>query len=306
MIRTPDTIFTDTHGKEFQEKEHLFALTVNDGDIHQFAAGHISSHWHKELEIFLLLEGCVRAGIADRICRLNAGEGCFINTEVIHSFTAETARACRYRSFVFSSDIIAGTPGSIFDTAYVRPVLENGIPYYQFQKENGDDYYFEQFEHAFTACTAEPYGYEFQVRNALSNILLYVKSKNPGTGERRIPPVQEARLKEMLLWIDRHLDSHITVSEIAASANICTRECQRIFHHYLHYSPMEYLQRKRIFYAARLLSDTARPVTDIALQCGFSNPGYFSMQFRRLMDAAPSEYRAAVRKSFQKSGPAET
>ena len=46
-------ITVDNYGKELQEKEPLLLdLTVNDGDIHQFAAGYIPSHWHKELEIF--------------------------------------------------------------------------------------------------------------------------------------------------------------------------------------------------------------------------------------------------------------
>lgn len=119
-----------------------------------------------------------------------------------------------------------------------------------------------------------------------------------GMADRPIPSIQETRLKEMLLWIDHHLETHITVSQIANTANICTRECQRIFHQYLHYSPVEYIQRKRLFNAAKLLEDTDNPVTDIALSCGFSNPSYFSKQFRELMDRTPSEYRTMVREKL--------
>ncbi len=297
MIRKPSFILTDGNGKELQEKKlHSLDLTVNDGDIRQFAAGHIPPHWHKELEIFLLLEGNIRIGIGDSTYRLQAGDGCFINTETLHSFTAETASPCKYRSFVFGPEIIGGMPGSIFDTAYVRPLLENGAAYMKFQRGNGDDVYFEQFAHAFSACESPEYGYEFHVRNALSSILLYVQSRcTGGTDSRSIPSIHEIRLKEMLLWIDGNLGNSITVSEIADAANICTRECQRIFHHYLHYSPVEYVRRKRIFHAARLLSDTDMPVTDIALNCGFSNPSYFSKQFRELMENTPSGYRAAAR-----------
>lgn len=42
MIRKPNFILVDNCGKEVQEKDaHLLDLSVNDGDIHQFAAGHI-------------------------------------------------------------------------------------------------------------------------------------------------------------------------------------------------------------------------------------------------------------------------
>lgn len=296
MIRQPSYILTDDCGKEVQENNLLLLdLSVNDGDIHQFAADHIPSHWHKELEIFCLLEGCITINAGDHIYHLQAGDGCFINTEIIHSFTPEISSPCRYRSFVFSPDIIGGTPGSVFDTVYVRPLLENGAPFVKFQKGNDDKIYFEQFELAFTAYESEEYGYEFQVRNALSNILLYTKSKSADAAKRSISSVQENRLKNMLLWIDHHLEAAFTVSDIADAANICTRECQRIFNQYLHYSPVEYVQRKRIFHAARLLSDTDLPVTDIALSCGFSNPSYFSKQFRKLMKKTPVNYRTEVR-----------
>lgn len=278
MIRKPNFLLINDHGKELQEKNmHLLDLTVNDGDIHQFVAGHIPSHWHKELEIFVLLEGDVNVCTSGNTCRLQAGDGCFINTEVLHSFTADTASPCRYRSFVFHPDIVGGTPGSIFDTAYIRPLLENGVSFLKFQKENGDGIYFEQFDCAFAACASEEYGYEFLTRNALSNIVLYISSKGCCNEiKRSIPPIHETRLKEMLLWIDGHLQEHLHVTDIADAAGICTRECQRIFRQYLHYSPIGYIQRKRIFNAAQLLSDTDRPVTDIALDCGFSSPSYFS------------------------------
>lgn len=303
MIKSNSYILVDNQGKEMQDKNiQLFDLTVNDGDIHQFAAGHIPSHWHREFEVFILLEGDIQIGIGDCTYRLKAGDGCFINTEVIHSFTAEVPSPCRYRSFVFSPEIVGGTPGSIFDTAYVRPLMENGVSFLKFQEQNGDSRYFKEFGRAFAACVGEEIGYEFQVRDALSNILLYVRTKNAAAVPRAIPSIQEARLKEMLLYIENNFDHQITVLEVANAANVCTRECQRIFNQYLHYNPIEYIRRKRIFNAARMLADSDGPVTEIALSCGFSDPSYFSRQFREIMDSTPSEYRTAVKENAASQG----
>ncbi len=295
MIRNRSFLLTDRQGKELLEDGgQLFDIAVNSGDIHQFAAGYIPSHWHKELEIFVLLEGHIQIGIGDRTYRLQAGDGCFINTEVIHSFTADVPSPCRYRSFVFAPDIVGGMPGSVFDAAYVRPLLESGVSFLKF-REGEDLVYFEQFHRAYLLYEEEGYGYEFRVRDALSHILLLAKAKSKSAAGRAIPSFQEARLKEMLLWIDRNLEKPIAVSEIAAAANICTRECQRIFSQYLHYSPVEYVQKKRVIYAAKQLADTDMPVTDIALNCGFTNPSYFAKRFKEFMGSTPGEYRAAVR-----------
>lgn len=98
----------------------------------------------------------------------------------------------------------------------------------------------------------------------------------------------------MLQWIEQNLFKNITVNEIASAANICPRECQRVFQRYVHYSPMEYLRLKRILMAAELLSTTDSPVIDIALECGFSSSSYFSKQFKLLTGSTPTEYRKAV------------
>ncbi len=305
MIQSRTSVFTDGEGKELLEEDlRFFPLIVNDGDIRQYIAGHIPSHWHKELEIFVLHKGSVRIGIGDCFYTLQAGEGCFINAEVIHSFTAEAPGSCAFRSFVFGPDVVGGMPGSVFDTAYVRPLVESGVPFLEFREEDGDGLYFEQFRRAFQACAEECYGFEFQVREALSNILLHVKAKSRTGAARAVASAQEARLKDMLLWIDGHFREGASVSDIAGAANICVRECQRIFRQYLHYSPMEYVQRKRIFAAAKQLADTDGSVTDIALGCGFSNSSYFCKLFKALMGSTPGKYREGVQASL--SGQAGT
>ena len=70
--------------EEINELEHSpFNLHANEGNIHRYAAGLIPSHWHRELEIFLLLEGRVRIGIGKETFEILPGEGCFINTGIL-------------------------------------------------------------------------------------------------------------------------------------------------------------------------------------------------------------------------------
>ena len=104
-------------------------------------------------------------------------------------------------------------------------------------------------------------------------------------------------MKQMIEFIDINLKSTMTVKEIADTASICSRECQRIFIKYLHYSPMEYVQRRRIFIAAEQLSTTDTPVIDIALDCGFSSPSYFTKKFKALVGSTPTEYRTAIQET---------
>lgn len=291
MIRSMSAITTDPHGKELIEDDNaMFRVLVNRGDIHQFPAGYLTSHWHREFEVFVLDEGEARIGIGEQNYDLREGDGCFINSGVIHSFTTLVTTPCRYRSFVFAPEVVGGAPGSVYDIGYVRPLQEKGVPFLKLEGPT-DTIYFTEFDRAFTAVEAEETAYEFRVRDALSEILLYMIEKGASVQPHFMPSVQEQRLKEMILWIDGNLSRNLTVEQIARRVNICPRECQRIFRQYLQYSPMEYVLRRRIFGAAEQLLSTDRPVTEIALDCGFASPSYFAKQFRTQMGMTPMAYR---------------
>lgn len=298
MIFNRNYLHINSYRKEVPEQGlEMFNLTANDGDIHQFPTGCIPFHWHSELEIFVLLGGRVQINIRDSTIYLNAGEGCFINTGVLHSFNVLEGFPCRYRSFVFDAGIVGGVPGSIFDVNYVRPIINNGVPYLVFSDNSENAIYFEQFDLAFRACEEEREGYEFCVREALSNILLFLNKKS-FSSFLKIASVREMRLKQILEWIDMNIEKEIRLNDIAVIANICPRECQRIFSKYLHCSPMEYIRRQRMLVAADLITTTNEPVTNVALRCGFSSPSYFSSQFKHMFGKSPIEYRDSFIKTL--------
>lgn len=291
MIQSLNHLSVDPSGRELAENgNHLFDLVANDGDVWQYANGYIPSHWHSEWEIFLLVSGRVALGIGQDTYLFEEGDACFINSGVLHSCTAKVSTPCHYRSFVFSSDIIGGAPGSIFDTNYVRPILENGAPFL-FCKAPLPASFTRPFYQTFSACQEEQNGYEFVVRAALSELMYYVQSHLSISTHSKNTSLKEQRLKEMMTYIKMNLSETITLSSVAASANICERECQRIFRDYLHFSPMEYLARARVDLAANMLATTPFTITEIADHCGFLSPSYFSKQFKRYRGETPLSFR---------------
>ena len=213
---------------------------------------------------------------------------------MIHSVAALVDGPCRYRSFVFDAGILAGMPGSVFDVKYIRPLMENGPAYVFLDYQGEDAACLCAFERAFDACAGEEAGFEFRVREALTQLVLEVIQKSRVSPTRAAADIGETRLKQMLTFMDAHIGATVTLADIAASANVCPRECQRIFGRYLHERPMAYMQRLRVFRAAQMLADTGKPVTEIALDCGFSGPGYFARQFRQITGKTPTAYRGNI------------
>lgn len=289
----------DDQGQELTEDiPHFFDLILNDvtGEHAGCHARYMPSHWHREMEVFLLLKGGVQITIGSMQYEAREGEAYFINGGALHSFYF-TNGPVQYQSFLFDPGIVAGAPGSVFDTVYVRPLQEQGPAGTSFAPGGRDAPFFADFARIFELCQTEPPAYEFAVRECLSRMLLAVREKADIHPLRQATAEQEERVKSMLHWMEDHLREPITLKDIAAHVSLCPRTCQKAFQKYLHCSPMEYLQRRRIFAAAQRLSLSDDPITAIALDCGFSSPSYFAKQFKSQTGTSPKAYRSAVQQT---------
>ena len=297
-LQNREAIQIDSSGEEIRpEGLELFNVVANDMNLRQppFQRNAISHHWHREMELFYLIEGSVSVEAGGQEIHLESGEGCFINSGVIHAFSNDSQAPYVFRSIVFGADLVGGTPGSQFDLRYIRPLLETGPGILPFTKGIGAMSFFRWFNEVFQACRDEPDGYDIEVRYGLSHIMRMVVRQTGAGGVRPISKYKEDRVKRMLRWIDAHLSDKVTVEDIAAAANIGKRECFRLFQQYLRNSPKSCVNQRRIIAAARRIAATDDPIATIALDCGFATPNYFSKCFQEQMGLPPREWRNTTR-----------
>jgi AraC-like DNA-binding protein len=98
-------------------------------------------------------------------------------------------------------------------------------------------------------------------------------------------------MKSVLVHIDEHFARRISLNELAAIAHMSPTAFSKAFTKLNGIGPAQYIKRKRIGQAIRLLEDTDRTVIDIAMDCGFSNISNFYKAFHSLTGHAPGEYR---------------
>jgi AraC family transcriptional regulator len=91
--------------------------------------------------------------------------------------------------------------------------------------------------------------------------------------------------------MDELLGQALTLDDIARSACLSPFHFHRVFKAVFHETPHEYLRRRRLERAARLLRETEDSVTEICLDSGFESPGSFSTLFRARFGASPREFR---------------
>ena len=273
----------------------MFPCAAYYSDIVTNVTGDIPWHWHEEIETLIVCKGTVKIGINGMYYLLKAGDGMFINSNVLHSAIAVGDEECMLHSLVFHSNLISGVAESIFEQRYVRPLLHantlTGLPLYQQIPWQQDT--IECISDAYEFYAKQEFGYELCIREKLTHLwFLMVKHHQDKLEFNDKSENQDtARIKMMLGFIHEHYRESIDVKQIANSARISERECLRCFKRMMGTPPIKYLLKYRIQIAARLLIETDKSVTEICQETGFDSPSYFSKVFKQWISYTPKEYR---------------
>jgi transcriptional regulator GlxA family with amidase domain len=100
------------------------------------------------------------------------------------------------------------------------------------------------------------------------------------------------RLAEAVRLIEDSIEAPLSTEDVARSVRISTRQLERLFRQHLGISPAAYASAARLDRAQSLLRQTAMPVTDVGLACGFASASHFSTAYRSRFGHAPRNERA--------------
>lgn len=92
-------------------------------------------------------------------------------------------------------------------------------------------------------------------------------------------------------YIESHLQRDVSVAQIAESVGYSLFHFIRTFNRVVHHTPYDYLIRRRLTEAARVLATSDRRIADISQDFCFENQECFSRAFKRLFDRPPSQWR---------------
>ncbi len=108
----------------------------------------------------------------------------------------------------------------------------------------------------------------------------------PASGDPRL-----GRLAGVVEVIRRDFAKPLRIADLAKKAGLSASRMERLMKSVLRVSPRQLLTRQRVEAAAALLRDTAQPLGDIALDCGFCDQPTFTRQFKATTGIAPGAYR---------------
>jgi AraC family transcriptional regulator len=103
----------------------------------------------------------------------------------------------------------------------------------------------------------------------------------------------EAALGRVAAYVDEHLDGDLSVERLAREAGLACPALTRAFASVHGLTPRQWIIRRRLAYAERMLAGTDLPLAEIALRAGFASQSHLGAAFKREIGRTPADYRRA-------------
>lgn len=255
-------------------------------------------HWHDEVEIVLVVEGCTKVECIGKSEIIQAGEMVFINAGALHKLTNNGTGDCRILNAVFNPKMIGGLNFSRIYKKHVLPVLKNKqlLSYKFSDRKKWHQLAINELKQVFNARQAEGADYEFVMTMALMKFWhLFAENEPSILVNTQVLSTNEKRLHILLNHIHIHHAANLSVAGISHAANISESECYRLFRNALKSTPNKYLLDYRLRIAAQLLVESDKTITKIAYDVGFNCPAYFAKKFKLAFAKTPKAFRTNSR-----------
>lgn len=262
--------------------------------LSSYVTGGFPWHWHREIELTLVLEGAMEYRVNDSRYHLQAGEGLFCNSNALHAGSQLPGQDCDYLSLTFHPRLLRGFEGSVLGPKYVDALVNSpGLssakltPAVDWQAR-----ILRELAAILRLSREKGELYELEVLRGLLEIWAQLyqgfgEAARQDTGE---DPEKLRRLRAILAFLHQHYREKVTLEEVARQVGLCKSECCRFFKRQMGVPLFDYLLDYRVGKSLELLQSGCT-VAESGAQSGFSTPAYFSKVFRARTGRSPSEYR---------------
>lgn len=204
----------------------------------------------------------------------------------------ELLRKKEYGDIASTHDLFLLKPFT--DKVYVIPIAEAQLEkitqaagFMQQELENQRDWYW--------SCRGRSYFMEIII--ALERMYGLIGYGVTHQRSDNTPSIQNAKVRDAVLYIESRFDESITLSDIAKAAGMNHTTLTALMKEELGCTAIEHLMKYRITVAKKQLEFTSVPIKDIANMTGFKTVQHFSRIFKFQTGTTPAEFRkSAVQK----------
>lgn len=99
------------------------------------------------------------------------------------------------------------------------------------------------------------------------------------------------RMEAVIDYIETHLDGKLELETVAEAIHYSKYHLHRLFTDTVGMTIHDYIQRRQLTEAAKLLTFSNQPIIEIALRCGYESQQAFTSAFKAMYKSPPADYR---------------
>ncbi|MFC4779390.1 helix-turn-helix domain-containing protein [Paenibacillus sp. GCM10023252] len=252
--------------------------------------GFTNWHYHRQLEMLLVLEGKLDVYLEEEEFHLQAGDVMLIGASQLHRDRSQGV----LNYICLQVDI-----EQFFD--------QSTIPYMRYFAEGQNplsqaNYIFQEnieVKNRVTDCvreilaeaTRKETGYELAVNMLIKQILLLLLRNDTRNVLVRQEDFERLRLKSVLDYVEDHLMDRIQVEEVCRIANMSYYYFVKFFKKSIGLSFTEYVNYRKIKWAERILLTKDLSISAVGERIGMPNMAHFYKMFKKYNACSPKEFQ---------------
>lgn len=244
------------------------------------------SHWHQEIELIYVRSGACRISVGDQSFFATGGDLVICDSGNIH-----------YSDSYDEENVLHFL---VFDPRIISSVYENSrFLQLHITKEQMEIYGLtRRLEDLFDTVEQELAKQDKYYQNVVEARIrefwyllkrnLPLGSKDGTSYNKRVEQMYD--FQKILSYMEEHYNENITLEFAAAKMNFSSSHFSKVFKKMTGINFVTYLNMTRVEKAMDQLKNTSRKITDIGLNCGFSNVRSFNRVFKDITGCTPREF----------------
>lgn len=282
-------------GELFTYKTENFMTDSKSIHIFKDSGNKINSrlHTHEFIEIVYIMSGKMSQTIDGQKYDVRRGDIIFMNYGCTHSFSADGDFS--YINLLFS-------PQSVNDELVIQSNALFLLSLGAFNEMRSDascgkiSFWGREIkEIEDILCTMQKEyeqklpSYESVLANYLNTLIVKMSRKAfSGLNDSEI----DGMWRDLSEYIDQHLSDKLTMSDLAKKSFYNPSYFSRVFKEKFGVTFVEYVTRKRLDHAVKLLEESEISLDEVSRRSGFSDKNSFYYAFSHYLGAKPSQYRS--------------
>ncbi|MBW4082454.1 AraC family transcriptional regulator [Paenibacillus sp. S150] len=250
-------------------------------------------HTHDGYEMYFFLQGNGNFIIGNEIYQLQPGDMLLFRGEVLHR--PNPMKETPYiRSYInFTAEYIHELAGEELQAKLLNLfALPNGLLVRW--GESGMNEIDSHFSMMFSEREREAVGCEFMMQSLMIQLLLKIYRRSKEVYSLLAAPAQsqkEMNVRRILMYLNQNYKKSISLEDLSGTMHLNKYYMCHCFKEVTGVSINNYITRKRIEEAKKLLRLSDEPVGILSELLGFSNPVHFSRMFKQHAGVSPLMYR---------------